>query len=158
MATTKEIAVGAGGTTVIGQTITVNGKLSGEEDLTVRGRLEGEVTLTKTLILESTGIVKANVSVKNAIISGVVVGNGEPPRAWSSPRRAGWLETSRRHGSSSWTVRAFEAESRWAKPPPAGLPGSALLARRESPRVPPHPRARRLLRARRRGVPMPDPR
>jgi len=75
MATTKEMTVGAGGTTVIGPTITVNGKLSGEEDLTVRGRLEGEVTLSKTLILESSGIVKANVSVKNAIISGVVVGN-----------------------------------------------------------------------------------
>jgi cytoskeletal protein CcmA (bactofilin family) len=75
MATTKEISVGTGGSTVIGPTITVNGKLSGEEDLTVRGRVEGEVTLTKTLILEASGIVKANVSVKNAIISGVVVGN-----------------------------------------------------------------------------------
>ena len=75
MATNKEIAGSAAGATVIGPTITINGKLSGDEDLTVRGRVEGEVTLTKTLFLEVSGVVKANVSVKNAVISGVVVGN-----------------------------------------------------------------------------------
>ena len=75
MATNKEIAGSAAGATVIGPSITINGKLSGDEDLTVRGRVEGEVTLTKTLFLEVSGVVKANVSVKNAVISGVVVGN-----------------------------------------------------------------------------------
>jgi len=75
MATNKEMTGGAAGATVIGPTITINGKLSGDEDLTVRGRVEGEVTLTKTLFLEVSGVVKANVSVKNAVISGVVVGN-----------------------------------------------------------------------------------
>src|SRR5690606_15648707 len=50
-------------------------KLTGDEDLTVRGRVEGELTLSKTLIVETTGVVKANVAVKNAIVSGVVVGN-----------------------------------------------------------------------------------
>jgi cytoskeletal protein CcmA (bactofilin family) len=64
-----------GGATVIGESILINGKLSGDEDLTVRGRCEGELTLTKTLIVETTGIIKANVAVKNAIVSGVVVGN-----------------------------------------------------------------------------------
>src|SRR3954470_23839930 len=61
--------------TVIGASILISGKLTGDEDLTVRGRVEGEVNLTKTLIVEPTGIVKANVAVKNAIVSGVVVGN-----------------------------------------------------------------------------------
>src|SRR5688572_15437393 len=65
----------AGGATVIGESILISGKLSGDEDLTVRGRVEGEVTLTKTLIVETTGVVKANVAVRNAIVSGVVVGN-----------------------------------------------------------------------------------
>src|SRR3954462_15771496 len=65
----------AGGNTVIGQSILISGKLTGDEDLTVRGRVEGELTLTKTLIVEPSGIVKANVAVKNVIISGVVVGN-----------------------------------------------------------------------------------
>jgi len=63
------------GNTVIGQSILISGKLSGDEDLTVRGRVEGELSLSHTLIVEPSGVVKANVSVKNAIVSGVVVGN-----------------------------------------------------------------------------------
>ncbi len=75
MAIIKEMSGGTGGSTVIGPSILINGKLTGEEDLTVRGRVEGELTLTKTLIVEPSGVVKATVSVKNAIVSGVVVGN-----------------------------------------------------------------------------------
>ncbi len=66
---------GPAGNTVIGPSILINGKLSGDEDLTVRGRVEGELSLTRTLIVEPSGVVKANVSVKNAVVSGVVVGN-----------------------------------------------------------------------------------
>lgn len=73
MAATKEF--GASDSTIIGPSILISGKLSGDEDLTVRGRVEGELSLTRTLIVEPSGIVKANVSVKNAIVSGVVVGN-----------------------------------------------------------------------------------
>jgi cytoskeletal protein CcmA (bactofilin family) len=69
----KELA--AGGNTVIGPSILINGKLTGDEDLTVRGRVEGELSLSKTLIVEPSGVVKANVEVKNAVVSGVVVGN-----------------------------------------------------------------------------------
>lgn len=61
--------------TVIGESITVSGNLTGDEDLTVQGRVEGSITLSRTLILETSGIIKADVKVKNAIISGVVVGN-----------------------------------------------------------------------------------
>src|SRR5690242_10411816 len=79
MALNKDVAPGTPGSqsdnTVIGPSILISGKLTGDEDLTVRGRVEGELTLTRTLIVESSGIVKANVAVKNAIISGVVVGN-----------------------------------------------------------------------------------
>lgn len=62
-------------TTVIGPSILINGKLTGDEDLTVRGRVEGELSLSRTLMVETSGIIKANVSVRNAIVSGVVVGN-----------------------------------------------------------------------------------
>lgn len=74
MAATKDFSA-TGESTIIGPSILINGKLSGDEDLTVRGRVEGELSLTKTLIVEPSGIVKANVQVRNAIISGVVVGN-----------------------------------------------------------------------------------
>jgi len=63
------------GRTIIGESILVNGRLDGDEDLTVRGRVEGAINLTKTLTIEPSGIVKADVSVRNVIISGVVVGN-----------------------------------------------------------------------------------
>src|SRR5579864_3577678 len=74
MANPKELG-GGGDNTVIGQSILINGKLTGDEDLTVRGRVEGELTLTRTLIVEPSGVIKADVTVKNAIVSGVVVGN-----------------------------------------------------------------------------------
>jgi cytoskeletal protein CcmA (bactofilin family) len=77
MANTKETSAsnGAGEATVIGQSMVINGKVTGDEDLTVRGRVEGELALTHTLIVEPSGVLKANATVKNAIISGVVVGN-----------------------------------------------------------------------------------
>lgn len=61
--------------TLIGETILVNGNLTGDEDLLVLGKVEGSITLAKTLHVQESGIVKANVQVRNAIISGIVVGN-----------------------------------------------------------------------------------
>ena len=75
MAIAKDVAGSSGNNTVVGPSILISGKLTGDEDLTVRGRVEGELTLSKTLIVETTGVVKANVAVRNAIVSGVVVGN-----------------------------------------------------------------------------------
>lgn len=63
------------GSTIIGESILISGSLNGDEDLTVRGRVEGTLTLTKTLMVEPTGIVKAEVQVRNCIIAGAVVGN-----------------------------------------------------------------------------------
>ncbi len=63
------------GSTIIGESILINGNLNGDEDLTVRGRVEGTLTLTKTLVVEPTGVVKAEVQIKNCVIAGVIVGN-----------------------------------------------------------------------------------
>ncbi len=64
-----------GNMTVIGESVRIRGNLNGDEDLHVLGRVEGSVELKRTLIVAESGIVKAEVAVKNAIISGVVVGN-----------------------------------------------------------------------------------
>ena len=61
--------------TIVGQTMLIKGNLEGDEDLTVQGRIEGSLNLTKTLIIEPNGVVKADVSVANAVVSGVMVGN-----------------------------------------------------------------------------------
>ena len=55
--------------TIVGESILISGNLQGDEDLTVLGRVEGTVSLTKTLNIEESGIVKANISVRNAIIT-----------------------------------------------------------------------------------------
>lgn len=60
--------------TVVGETIRISGHLGGDEDLTIRGRVDGRVELSRTLIVEPSGVVKAEVAVRNAIVSGVVVG------------------------------------------------------------------------------------
>jgi len=63
------------GSTIIGESILISGSLNGDEDLTVRGRVEGTLTLTRTLVVEPTGVVKAEVQVKNCVIAGAIVGN-----------------------------------------------------------------------------------
>ena len=63
--------------TIIGINTVVNGNMEGDEDLTIEGRVEGTITLSRTLTIESNGVVQANINVRNAIISGVLVGNVE---------------------------------------------------------------------------------
>jgi cytoskeletal protein CcmA (bactofilin family) len=63
--------------TIIGTNTVVSGNLEGDEDLTVEGRVEGSITLSHTLSIEVGGVVRANVHVRNAVISGVLVGNVE---------------------------------------------------------------------------------
>ena len=67
--------------TVIGTKTMINGNLEGDEDLTVEGHVEGSINLSKTLTVEEGGVVRANINVRNAIISGVLVGNVEAQEA-----------------------------------------------------------------------------
>ena len=60
--------------TIVGPSILINGNLQGDEDLTVLGRVEGTLSLTKTLNVAESGIVKADISVRNAVVSGVGTG------------------------------------------------------------------------------------
>jgi cytoskeletal protein CcmA (bactofilin family) len=62
-------------TTSIGPSIVIKGKLKSDEDLIVKGRIDAEITSSKALLIENTGVIKANVKVKSVRISGVVVGN-----------------------------------------------------------------------------------
>jgi cytoskeletal protein CcmA (bactofilin family) len=64
-----------GSVTFIGTSVQVRGNLSGDEDLHVLGRIEGSIQLERTLVVAKSGIVKAEVRVRNAVVSGVVVGN-----------------------------------------------------------------------------------
>jgi cytoskeletal protein CcmA (bactofilin family) len=62
-------------TTTIGPTIVIRGRVKSDEDLIVKGRIEAEISSSKAVQIENSGIVKANLQVKSAKISGVLVGN-----------------------------------------------------------------------------------
>ena len=61
--------------TIVGENTKISGSLEGDEDLTIKGRVEGNIRLSKTLIVEPNGVVVADVDVKDAVVSGVLVGN-----------------------------------------------------------------------------------
>ncbi|MBN2341706.1 MAG: polymer-forming cytoskeletal protein [Deltaproteobacteria bacterium] len=63
--------------TIIGSETIVSGNLEGDEDLTIEGRVEGSISLSRTLTVEVGGVVRADINVRNAVISGVLVGNVE---------------------------------------------------------------------------------
>lgn len=69
---------GGGGETsqcVIGKNIQIRGKLSGSEDLVVEGRIEGTVALKNHLTIEQTGVVDADVEVKDLTVHGEMRGD-----------------------------------------------------------------------------------
>ena len=61
--------------TVIGNTIVIDGEISGDEDLTIRGTLKGKIVLSASLIVENSGTVDADIETKNVEVSGNVTGN-----------------------------------------------------------------------------------
>ena len=145
------------GSTIIGESILISGNLNGDEDLTVRGRVEGTLTLTKTLVVETTGVVKAEVQVKNCIISGAVVGNvtaSESVEITKEGRMVGDIAAPRVIIVDGATFRGridmgeveiegerpalARASSRAAlRPPPAGrLPAAASASRNETEEKP----------------------
>ena len=71
----KDAAAPNATTSAIGPSIVIKGKLKSDEDLIVKGRIEAEISSSKALYIENSGVVKANVRVKSARISGVLVGN-----------------------------------------------------------------------------------
>ncbi len=61
--------------TVIGEHAVIRGQIEGEEDLHVSGRLEGTVSLSETLYVEPDGVIQADVTAKNVVLHGLLIGN-----------------------------------------------------------------------------------
>ena len=66
---------GKSASTTVGKSIVIRGKLKSDEDLVVKGRIDAQITSSKALYVENSGIVKANLQVHSAHISGILVGN-----------------------------------------------------------------------------------
>lgn len=71
-----EAATGQGSlNSIIGQDCKFKGEIELNGTIRIDGEFDGEVKCPETLIIGKTGVVKANVNVKNAIIGGKLVGN-----------------------------------------------------------------------------------
>jgi cytoskeletal protein CcmA (bactofilin family) len=58
----------------IGKAITIQGNVSGSEDLVVEGRIEGAISLSNHLTVERAGVVEADVDVEDLTVNGAVRG------------------------------------------------------------------------------------
>lgn len=61
--------------TEIGRGTTIRGRLTGAEPLSVYGRVEGAIDLSALLVIERTGVVKADVSADEVVVRGIVIGD-----------------------------------------------------------------------------------
>jgi cytoskeletal protein CcmA (bactofilin family) len=61
--------------TIIGSGITVDGEISGEEDLVIQGTVKGRILVKDSISVEPSGIVEADVETQNVEISGRLIGN-----------------------------------------------------------------------------------
>ena len=60
---------------ILGQGCKVKGNIELKGTIRIDGEFEGSMECPETLIIGKSGVVKANVAVKNAIIGGKIVGN-----------------------------------------------------------------------------------
>jgi cytoskeletal protein CcmA (bactofilin family) len=61
--------------TVIGNTIVVDGEISGDEALVIQGTVKGKISLKESLFIEGTGVVEADIETQNVDVAGQVTGN-----------------------------------------------------------------------------------
>ena len=61
--------------TIIGSSITIDGEISGDEDLVIQGTVKGKISLKESLFVEASGVVEADIEVQNVEITGKVTGN-----------------------------------------------------------------------------------
>jgi cytoskeletal protein CcmA (bactofilin family) len=61
--------------TIIGSSIVVDGEIAGDEDLVIQGTVKGKITLKDSLVVESSGVVEADIETTNLTVSGQVTGN-----------------------------------------------------------------------------------
>ena len=61
--------------TVIGNSIVIDGEISGDEDLVIQGTIKGRILIKENLYVEQSGTVEADVETRNVEVSGQVTGN-----------------------------------------------------------------------------------
>ena len=62
-------------TTVIGDTITINGEFHSKENVSIRGKVQGRIETSADLYIEEDGTVEAEVVTRNVDVRGKMIGN-----------------------------------------------------------------------------------
>jgi cytoskeletal protein CcmA (bactofilin family) len=60
---------------MIGSGLLIRGELVGQEDLIIEGTVEGTISMEKSLTIESSGKIKADIETENITVKGEVIGN-----------------------------------------------------------------------------------
>ena len=71
----KAPAPRAGTHTVIGTSIVIDGEISGGEDLVILGTVKGKIALKENLLVESSGVIEADIDAASLEVAGQVTGN-----------------------------------------------------------------------------------
>lgn len=61
--------------TLIGSSITIDGEITGDEDLIVLGTVKGRIAVKESLIIDKSGTVDADIDTQNVEVAGQVTGN-----------------------------------------------------------------------------------
>ena len=65
----------SGGGCVIGPSIEIRGRLSGDEDLVIEGKVSGQIALSRTLTVEAAAVVEADVAADELTVAGRLKGD-----------------------------------------------------------------------------------
>ena len=60
--------------TIVGPELVLYGELVSEENIRVRGRVEGNISTSGSLVVESSGYVKGDITAENVVVEGSVEG------------------------------------------------------------------------------------
>ncbi len=61
--------------TVIGSSITVDGEISGDENLVIQGTVKGRIAVSQNVFVENSGTLEADVEAETVEVGGAVTGN-----------------------------------------------------------------------------------
>ncbi len=61
--------------TIVGESIIIDGEITGDDDLVVQGTVKGKIALKESLFVETSGTIEADIETRNVEVSGNVTGN-----------------------------------------------------------------------------------
>jgi cytoskeletal protein CcmA (bactofilin family) len=61
--------------TMVGESIVIDGEITGDDDLVVQGTVKGKIHLNQNLFVEASGVIEAEIATQSVDVSGQITGN-----------------------------------------------------------------------------------